>query len=216
MDPLLLAVRHELGRRVVRVQLHLVDRWLNLFFPQFRQSHFNALGQIHISLKLRGKPRTHEEDKEKKREREREREKTHLARRVVEQLLQVGDAEVGDADVADLAGADELLQLAPRVDEGPVVVVLLQVVGARAARPVHQVQVHVVEPEVLQRGVDPLRHPLVPRVVQLRRHPDLLPRHPRRPDPVAHLVLVAVGQGRVDVAVAWGRGGGCVSIVAVV
>lgn len=92
---------------------------------------------------------------------------------------------------------------------------LLQVVGARAARPVHQVQVHVVEPEVLQRGVDPLRHPLVPRVVQLRRHPDLLPRHPRRPDPVAHLVLVAVGQGRVDVAIAWGRGGGCVSIVAV-
>jgi hypothetical protein len=42
----------------------------------------------------------------------------------------------------------------------------------------------------------------VPGVVQLGGQPDLIARHARRPDALADLLLVAVGEGRVDVAVA--------------
>lgn len=77
----------------------------------------------------------------------------------------------------------------------------------QARRPVHQVQVDVVGPQVRQRLVDGLGHALVPRVVQLGGQPDVAARHPRRLDALADLLLVAVRGGRVDVAVAVPQGG---------
>lgn len=85
--------------------------------------------------------------------------------------------------------------------------VLLQVLGRGAARPVDQVQVHVVQPQALEAGVDALRHALVPRVVELGGDPDVGARDPGVADGGADLGLVAVGEGRVDVAVAVLEGG---------
>lgn len=85
--------------------------------------------------------------------------------------------------------------------------VLLQVLGRGAARPVDQVQVHVVQPQALEAGVDALRHALVPRVVELGGDPDVGARNPGVADGGADLGLVAVGEGRVDVAVAVLEGG---------
>lgn len=119
----------------------------------------------------------------------------------VEQLLHVGDVEVGDADVLDLARAEQLLHLAPCVDEVPVGVVLLQVLWVGGAGPVHEVQVKVVCLQVLEGLAEALGDALVPGVVQLRRQPDLGPGHARGLDPVTDLLLVAVGKGSVDVSV---------------
>lgn len=65
----------------------------------------------------------------------------------------------------------------------------------------HQVQVDVVETQVLERSIDTLRDVLVPGIVQLRGHEDLLARHARGPDALADLGLVAVRICGVDVAV---------------
>jgi hypothetical protein len=61
--------------------------------------------------------------------REKEEGKTDLGGRVIEENLEVLDPEVGNADVANLACADQLLHLLPRLDEIPVREVLLQVIG---------------------------------------------------------------------------------------
>lgn len=118
-----------------------------------------------------------------------------------EELLEVGDAKVGDANVADLAGADELLHLAPGVDKVPVVVVLL-LAGHRRAGPVHQVQVDVVGAQLAQAVGQGLGHALVVRVVELGRQPDLLSRDARLLDALAHFLFVAVRRRRVNVSVA--------------
>lgn len=123
-----------------------------------------------------------------------------------EELLHVGDVEVGHADVLDLARVEQLLQLAPRVDEVPVRVVLLEVLRVRGAGPVHEVQVEVVGLQVLEGLAEALGDALVPGVVELRRQPDLGPGHARGLNPVADLLLVAVGEGRVDVSVACPEG----------
>lgn len=119
-----------------------------------------------------------------------------------EQLLHVCDVEVGHADVLDLARVEQLLHLAPRVDEVPVGVVLLEVVRVRGAGPVHEVQVKVVGLQVLEGLVEALGDALVPRVVELGRQPNLGPGHARRLDAVTDFLLVAVGEGCVNVSVA--------------
>lgn len=43
---------------------------------------------------------------------------------------------------------------------------------------------------------------MVPMIIQLRRHPNLVPRHTRRPYPLADLLFIAVVQCGVDVAIA--------------
>jgi hypothetical protein len=133
--------------------------------------------------------------------------RNYLAARVVEQALEVLDGKVADADIAHLARADELLHLAPRVDKVPVVIVLLEVVGPRRRRPVHQVQINVVGAQRLERRVDALLHTLVPRVVELGRQPDLVAGDARLGDAVADFLLVAVCERRIDVAVPSGERG---------
>lgn len=131
----------------------------------------------------------------------------HLALFVGEQLLEILDAKVGDADIAHLASADQLLHLAPGISEVPVRVVLLLVVGIRRRRPVHQEQIKVIRLKGFQRRSQTLGDVLVPWVVKLGGQPDVLARHARGLDAGANLLLVAVGVGSVDVAVACAEGG---------
>lgn len=125
----------------------------------------------------------------------------HLGGLCAQQLLHVLDAKVAHADGADLTGADELLQLAPRVDKVPVRVVLLEVVGVGGARPVHEVQVDIVGLQAGEAALDGLGDALVPGVVELGGQEDVAAGHARGLDAVADLLLVAVRKGRVDVAV---------------
>lgn len=83
----------------------------------------------------------------------------------------------------------------------PVGVVLLQVLGVGGRRPVHEVEVNVVGAEGLEGGGDALLDVLVPWVVELGGDPDLLTGDTRVLDTLADLVLVAVGEGSVNVAV---------------
>lgn len=65
----------------------------------------------------------------------------------------------------------------------------------------HQEQIDILHPQVLQALLQPLPHPLVPGVVQLGRQPDLFPGDARRLDPLPDFLLVAIPKGRVNVAV---------------
>lgn len=84
---------------------------------------------------------------------------------------------------------------------------LLQVLRIRTTRPMHKVQINVIQPQVLQRRVNGLGHALVPGVVELGGDPDVGAGHAGVADGGADLGLVAVGEGGVDVAVAVGEGG---------
>lgn len=132
---------------------------------------------------------------------------SYLGAGVGKELLKVGDAKVGDTNVPDLAGADELLQLGPGVPEVPVGVVLLQVLRGGGAGPVHEVQVDVVGAEVLETLGDALLDTLVPRVVELGGEPDLVTGNTRGLDALTNLLLVAIGERSVDVAVAGAESG---------
>ena len=118
-----------------------------------------------------------------------------LGARVIEELLKVLDAEVRDTNVADLAGSRELLHLLPCLDEVPVREVLGCVVGVGAAGPVHEVEVYVGDTQVLQRGLNALRHAVVPRVVQLGGNPDLFAGHTGVLDTLTYFGFVTVGEG---------------------
>lgn len=110
-------------------------------------------------------------------------------------------AKVANTDVLHLAGLDQLLHLAPRVNEVPIRVDLLQVwVGA--AWPVNKVQVDVIGTQVLERGVNALSDALVPWVVELGGEPDLAAGDAGGLDSDTDFGLVLVGEGCVDVA--WG------------
>lgn len=110
-------------------------------------------------------------------------------------------AEVANTDVLHLAGLDQLLHLAPRVNVVPIRVDLLHVwVGA--AWPVDEVQVDVVSAQVLERGLNGLWDALVPWVVELGGEPDLLTGDAGGLDSDTDFGLVLVGEGCVDVA--WG------------
>lgn len=124
-----------------------------------------------------------------------------LAGWVVQEDLEVLDGEVGDTDVLDAARSRELLELSPCVDEVPVGVVLLEVVGVGGGWPVHKVQVNVVNTEVLERRGDALFDTLVPWVVKLGCDPNLLTGDTRVLDSLTDLGLVAVCESGIDVAV---------------
>lgn len=125
------------------------------------------------------------------------------------------DPKVRDTNVLHLARRRQLLHLLPRIHIVPALMVLLQIRRVRAARPVDQVQVNIVEAEALEARVDALGDALVPRVVELGGDPDLGARDAAVADAGADLGLVAVGERRVDVAVAVleGREDGVVHLV---
>ena len=75
---------------------------------------------------------------------------TYLAAGIIQEPLQVLDGKVADTNVLHLARAHQLLHLAPRVDKVPALEVLGQVVRVGARRPVHQVQVNVVDAQALE------------------------------------------------------------------
>lgn len=70
----------------------------------------------------------------------------------------------------------------------------------------HQVQVDVVDTEILEGRGNTVLYTVMPGVVQLGGDPNLVARHSRVPDACADFRLVAVGQSRVDVAVALQQG----------
>lgn len=125
-----------------------------------------------------------------------------------QELLHVLDAKVADANVAHLARVEQLLHLAPRVDKVPVAVRRLAAGGGvEAAGPVDQVQVDVVGLQGGQRVGQGLGHALVVGVVELGGQPDVGAGDARGAQAGADLGLVAVGGGRVEVAVAAAQGG---------
>lgn len=65
----------------------------------------------------------------------------------------------------------------------------------------HQIQVDVVQSEVLEGGIEPFGHALVPGIVKLGSNPDLFARYTRGTNAFSHLRFVAISQSRVDVAV---------------
>ena len=124
-----------------------------------------------------------------------------LAGWVVEKNLEVLNGKVGDTNVLDATRGWQLLQLLPGVDKSPVWVVLLEIVRVGGRWPVHQVKVNVVDTERLERRLNTLFDALVPWVVELGGDPDLLTRDTRVLDTLTDLVLVAVRESSVDVAV---------------
>ncbi len=110
------------------------------------------------------------------------------------------NGKVGDANVAHLAGANELLHLAPGVEVVPVLVDLL-LTGHGRGWPVNQVQVDIVGAEVLQALINRLADALVVGVVELGGEPDLVASNARVLDALAYFFLVTVRGGRVYVTV---------------
>lgn len=82
----------------------------------------------------------------------------------------------------------------PGLDKVPVGIVLLEVCGVCGGRPVHEVQVDIVDAERLERRLDALLDALVPWVVELRGDPDLLTRDTGGLDALTDFRLVAVGE----------------------
>src|SRR5580693_4954831 len=115
---------------------------------------------------------------------------------VAVQPPQVLRLEVGDADGPGAALSVELLERLPGRDEVTAV--------ARRQRPVDEEQVDVVEAERLERGVERLAGGvgLVGVVAQLAGDEDVAPVEARLGDGLAHLGLVAVHLGGVDVPIA--------------
>lgn len=107
MDSLLLAVVDELGRGVAGVLRRLVSTYLRL-------NHCDVVTHEFDLINSRGS----------------------LEPRVGEKLLEILDGEVGNTNVLDAAAGWQLLHLGPGVKEIPIGVVLLEVIGVGAGRPV--------------------------------------------------------------------------------
>lgn len=132
---------------------------------------------------------------------------TYRGRRTVQQLLEVSNAKVGHTNVANLSPIQQLLHLSPSINKIPIPVQVGRIIRISRARPVNQVQVDIMKSKIVQARLQALADMLVPVVAQLGRHPDVLAGDARGTDPDADFSLVAVGEGRVDVAVA--RSEGC-------
>lgn len=65
-----------------------------------------------------------------------------------------------------------------------------------------EVQIHISAIQILQTTGNTILHAMVPRIVQLSRHPDLFSRHTAVFDPQSYLSFIAIGKSGVDVSVA--------------
>ena len=106
----------------------------------------------------------------------------------------MGDAEIGYTDVPHFACSRKLLHFLPRLDVVPIWMVFLQVARVGRRRPVDQIQINVVGPQGLQRGVDAFLDSLVPRIVQFGGQPDLFSWNARILDSSSNFFLVAVSK----------------------
>ena len=86
------------------------------------------------------------------------------------------------------------MHLAPGVDEVPVWVVLLQVLGVAGGGPVHEVEVHIVGLEVLEGRGNALLDTLVPWVVELGGEPNLFSGYARVDYALAYFGFVAISK----------------------
>lgn len=165
MDALFGVVGNELGGRVVGVEFDLVYCW-------------DDLERVSKSTQTDYKKEV----------------ATNLGSWVVEQLLQVLDCKVGDTNVLYFASGWQLLNLLPRLDEIPIREMLLQICGVGGARPVHEVQINVIDAQGFQGGVNALLDTFVPWVVELGGDPDLFAGNPGVLDTKSDFGLVAVGK----------------------
>lgn len=142
-----------------------------------------------------------------------------LAARVIQELLEVLDAEVGDTNVLNLASGRELLEFLPAemlawvptvgeikrslpsLNEVPVRQVLLCVVRVGRAGPVHQVEIDVIQAKALEGRVNALSNAMVPGVVQLSGNPDLTTGNTRVPDTVTDLSFIAIGKSTAGLSI---------------
>lgn len=135
---------------------------------------------------------------------------SRLFQQDIEQLLR----EVTDADGPALLGSlgvaaiDQLLHQLPRLDVrgGLVRHERLFPVGSQRARPVHEQDVDVVQPQLLQRPLQRRRRVVVHVPPELGHDGDVLARHATCADGLADDVLDAVQRGGVDEPVPGAQG----------
>lgn len=125
---------------------------------------------------------------------------TYLAAWIIEQPLEMCDPKVANPDIPHLPRAHQLLHLSPRIHVIPIRIGLAHIVGIGAAGPMHQVEIHIVRAQGLERGLYALLHALVPWVIQLGGEPDFRAWDTAVLDAGADFGFVAVGEGGVDVA----------------
>lgn len=71
----------------------------------------------------------------------------------------------------------------------------------------HKIQVDIISAQILQALLQSVRSARLVRIIQLGSEPDIRPSHARRLDARADFLLVLVGGGGVDVAIAMAEGG---------
>lgn len=138
----------------------------------------------------------------------------------LEKLLGPTNVEVADTDSLDEARVDELLHLLPgrqRVVRGLAIDNLLSIgielslacqrtisgdVRHEGEWPVHEEEVEVVEPKVLERVFDAELHLVVVQLKQLAGHKNFRTGHATQLDALADFALVLVRPGAVNVAIA--------------
>lgn len=131
---------------------------------------------------------------------------SYLEIRAGEELLKMLNAKVGNTNILHLTSSNQLLQLPPSITEIPILEMMRLIIRIRRARPMHQVQVNIVNPQIRQTVVNRLRNALVPWVIQLRCQPELVARYTGGFDAGANFLLVLVREGCVDVAVSGAEG----------
>jgi hypothetical protein len=94
----------------------------------------------------------------------------------------------------------------PGLDKVPVRQMLRLIFGISRARPVHQVQIDIVNTQILERRLNALLNLVVPGVVKLGGEPDLFAGHARVANTSTNFGFVAVGQSCVNVAVTLQQG----------
>jgi hypothetical protein len=94
----------------------------------------------------------------------------------------------------------------PCLDKVPVRQMLRLILRISRARPVHQVQIDIINTQILKRRLNALLNLVVPSVVQLGGKPDLFTGHARVANTSTNLGFIAVGQSCVDVAVTLQQG----------
>ena len=90
----------------------------------------------------------------------------------------------------------------PGLDKIPIRQMLFFVVGICGAGPVDKIQIHITAVQVLQTTCNTLFNTMVPRIIQLGGHPDVLPGYTTIFDAQSHFSFIAICKGGVDMSIA--------------